>query len=267
MQTNLDNKKTGPKHRWFMQEFLPDGLPKRFYKFHAINPNLYKSLQDGHLWHSRPSTFNDPFDCYKHLLKFEPTKKDIVEFCTRNQVAGEMPLDLQIAYLIQNPHKLAEAQLKSMDDSINGQGICCFAENYQNTLMWSHYAANHTGICLVFNPHKDTSLFVVKARYTDEFTPRNYYEDNRIGALIMLSTKSNDWGYEQEYRSISAIPGANIFKREMLAEVIFGCKTKEEDIFSIMSLIETSGYKDVEYTRAFTGTNSFKLGFKPLMPF
>lgn len=265
METNGNEAQR--KHGWFMKEFLPDGLPRKLCKFSAINTNLLKGLKKSYLWHSRPSSFNDPFDCYKHLLKFEPTEDDIIDFCIRNHKEGEIPLEKQIAFLIQHPERLIEAQLKSMDDNINGQGICCFAENFQNTLMWSHYAANHAGICLVFDPHKDTSLFMVKVRYTDEFVPRNYYENNRIGALIMLSTKSSDWSYEQEYRSISATPGSNPFKREMLTEVIFGCKTKQEEIFSVMNIIETAGYQDVEYTRAFTETNSFKLGFKPLLPF
>ncbi|MEO6520039.1 MAG: DUF2971 domain-containing protein [Mucilaginibacter sp.] len=267
MGTAVDSPDKLTRQGWFMQEFLPDGLPQKFYKFSAINPNLHISLKDGYLWHSRPSTFNDPFDCYKHLLKFEPTENDVIEFCTRNYTTGEIPLEKQIAYLVQNPHKLADAQWKSMDDTINGQGICCFTENFQNTLMWSHYAANHSGLCLVFNPYMDISLFVVKVRYTDDFVPRNYYENNRVGALVMLSTKSNDWAYEQEYRSISATPGTNAFKKEMLTEVIFGCKTTQEEIFAIMNTIENAGYKNVEYTRAFTETNSFKLGFKPLLPF
>jgi len=201
------------------------------------------------------------------LLKFEPTEKDIVEFCTRNYADGEIPLAGQIAYLLKNPQKLVEAQWKSMDDSINGQGICCFAENFKNTLMWSHYAANHTGVCLTFNPHKDLSPLIVKVRYTDNFTPRNYYENNRIGALIMLSTKSNDWQYEQEYRSISAKPGPNLYKKEMLTEVIFGCKAAQDDIFGIMQTIETAGYTNVKYSIAFMEENSFKLGFKPLTTF
>jgi hypothetical protein len=268
MQTKPDSQNVDSRHGWFMKEFLPDGLPKALYKFSAINRHLLQSLKDGYLWHSRPSSFNDPFDCYKHLLTFEPSEQDIIEFCTRNYKPGERPLKQQIAELLTAPGKLAEAQKSSLEDSISGQGICCFAENYKNTLMWSHYAANHAGICLVFDPYKDKEgLFLVKVRYTDDFIPRNYYENNRIGALIMLSTKSNDWSYEQEYRSISATPGINVLKREILSEVIFGCKTPQEEVFAVMNTIESSGYKDVAYSRAYLETNSFKLGFKPFLPF
>lgn len=264
LQEKTEDKNT--RRRWFMKEFLPDGLPDTLYKFTAINTNLYNSLQEGYLWHSRPSSFNDPFDCYKHLLKFDPSSDDIAEFCKRNYKKGELPpLHLQIDYLQKNPRKLTEAQLQSMDDSINGQGICCFARNFHNTLMWSHYAANHSGVCLVFAPGQDTSLFIVKVRYTDSFVPRNYYEENRVGVLIMLSTKSSDWSYEEEYRSISSKPGANEFNKQMLKSVIFGCKTKQDDIFEVINTIETSGYSNVEYLRAYTEINSFKLGFKPIL--
>ena len=255
------------RKRWFMKEFLPEGLPQKLFKFSPINDNLIKSLKGGYLWHSRPSTFNDPFDCYKHLLTFEPTEEDIIDFCTRNFKEGQRPLDQQIAELLNHPGKLAEAQRDSLEDSIKGQGICCFAENFENTLMWSHYATHHSGICLVFEPHLDISLFLVKVRYTDEFVPKNYYADNRIGALIMLSTKSNDWKYEQEYRSISATPGENTYDRKMLSAVIFGCKTSQEEMFKVIDTIESSGYKNISYCRAQMETNSFKLSFKSLLPF
>ena len=254
------------KKRWFMKEFLPDGLPTRLHKFTSINLNLHKSLKEAYLWHSRPSILNDPFDCYHKLLTYEPTESDIIDFCTRNFKKGELPLVLQIERLLKNPQKLVEAQQSSLEDNINGQGICCFAENYTNTLMWSHYAANHTGICLVFKPHLDTSLFVVKVQYKDEFVPQNYYGEHRKGVLSMLSTKSNDWKYEQEYRSISK-PGPNPFNKAMLSEVIFGCRATQDDAYAVITTIENSGYKDVIYTRAYMEDNSFKLGFKPFISF
>ncbi|AMR32721.1 hypothetical protein A0256_15465 [Mucilaginibacter sp. PAMC 26640] len=267
MPDTTDDDQAGPKHRWFMAEFLPEGLPEKLYKFSAINANFYSGLKEGYLWHSRPLTFNDPFDCYKHLLKFEPSEADIVDFCTRNYKTGDPPLNQQIINLLRNPQHLVDAQWESLEDSINGQGICCFAENYSNTLMWSHYANNHSGICLVFSPHLDLTPFIVKVRYTSNFTPLNYYENNRIGALVMLSTKSEDWAYESEYRSISATPGKNHFDKKMLTEIIFGCKTSRDDIFDVIDAIEKSGYKNVAFTKTYMETDSFRLGFRPLMPF
>lgn len=84
MSIQKETENQNERHRWFMQEFLPDGLPDTLYKFTAINSNLYQSIRDGYLWHSQPSILNDPFDCYKHLLTFRPTDNDIAEFCRRN---------------------------------------------------------------------------------------------------------------------------------------------------------------------------------------
>ena len=247
-----------------MAEFLPDGLPQCLHKFTGINANLHKMLREAYLWHSRPAILNDPFDCYHKLLTYEPNEQDIIDFCTRNFKDGELPLTLQIERLLREPQKLVEAQQHTLQDNINGQGICCFAENYENTLMWSHYAANHTGVCLVFRPHLDTSLLIVKVRYTDDFVPQNYYSEHRKGLLQMLSTKSNDWQYEKEYRSI-AKPGAFPFNKAMLSEVIFGCKASQDDAYRMIQTIENTGYKNVIYSRAYLKDNSFKLGFKPFV--
>lgn len=266
MENQTSSETTAQKRRWFMAEFLPDGLPERLHKFTSINANLHKSLKEGYLWHSRPAILNDPFDCYNKLLTYEPSEADIIDFCTRNFKEGEPPLALQIERLLKNPQELIESQQANLEDNINGQGICCFAENFENTLMWSHYASQHTGVCLVFKPHMDISLLIVKVRYTDEFVPQNYYGEHRKGVLVMLSTKSNDWKYEQEYRSINK-PGAYSFNQAMLSEVIFGCRTSQDDAYSIMTTIENAGYKDINYSRAYMEENSFKLGFKPFLSF
>lgn len=266
MENHTSTDSAAQKKRWFMAEFLPDGLPQYLHKFTSINDNLHKSLKEGYLWHSRPAILNDPFDCYHKLLTYEPSKTDIIDFCTRNFKEGELPLTLQIERLLKNPQKLVEAQQDTLQDNINGRGICCFAKNYKKILMWSHYASQHTGVCLVFKPHLDTSFLIVKVRYTNEFVPQNYYGEYRKGVLVMLSTKSKDWKYEQEYRSIGK-PGTYSFNKAMLSEVIFGCKTNQDDAYSVMSTIENSGYKNVTYSRAYMEENSFKLGFRPFLSF
>lgn len=32
--------------------------------------------------------------------------------------------------------------------------VFCLSQNYKNTLMWSHYASDHPGICIDFNKSK-----------------------------------------------------------------------------------------------------------------
>ncbi|WP_316840059.1 DUF2971 domain-containing protein [Pedobacter gandavensis] len=247
----------------YMKEFLPDGLPEKIYKFASISENTLKALREGYLWYSSPSSFNDPYDCYRHLLKFEPSKDDILAFVTKTTHLKGRALELEIEYFLANPGFLPEAQFSNLPDTINEQGICCFTLNYKNTLMWSHYAKNHSGICMVFEPRKDIqSFFICKVRYAKEFIPVNYYEQNHIGLMFLIVTKSDDWAYECEYRSINPNHGAVAFRKNALVEIIFGCKVRQEDVYSIVDTLESSGYKGIKYTQAYMESNSFKLGFK-----
>jgi hypothetical protein len=31
-------------------------------------------------------------------------------------------------------------------------GICCFSDTYDSELMWTHYAGDHSGICIGYQP-------------------------------------------------------------------------------------------------------------------
>ncbi|MDB5288422.1 MAG: hypothetical protein JWR05_3371 [Mucilaginibacter sp.] len=249
------------------REFLPKGLPTQLSKYHRIDKYLHESLRGGYFWHSSRTSFNDPYDCYKHLLTFDASNEQLIEYAKRTLLPGE-DLDLVTNFILEEPNMVYEAYINSVDSILDSQGICCFTTNHESTLMWSHYAQHHRGVCLVFDTHCDVESFMVaKVRYTDEFIPRNYFDNQTNAAMILLTTKSKAWEYEDEYRLIDIRQGAIPYKREALRCIIFGCKTNQEDMLSIINTVETSGYKNVEYWEAYTLPNSFKIAFrlKPLL--
>lgn len=101
-------------------------------------------------------------------------------------------------------------------------GVVSLTETPRNLLMWSHYANNHTGLCIGYrsdflDEHKSRK----HALLPTEFTPiKVNYDDSRydehtealahsdvveIRKEILKRTllkKSNDWIYEKEHRSI-----------------------------------------------------------------
>lgn len=38
-------------------------IPPKLYKYYSINDYLYEVIKSSSCWFSRPSDFNDPFDC------------------------------------------------------------------------------------------------------------------------------------------------------------------------------------------------------------
>jgi hypothetical protein len=85
----------------------------------------------------------------------------------------------------------------------NVTAILCFSRNWDNLLLWSHYGASHTGICLGFDipegepgANYDTDVLyqpnLLKIRCREDV---NFDLANRLAR-----TKHESWSYEQEVR-------------------------------------------------------------------
>src|ERR1700731_4449263 len=92
-------------------------MAKRVYKFISAQYGL-SALQNRRLKLSTIDDLNDPFD----LCSIDTTNP-VIE------------------------HAL-EAHIKHFRQS---KGLLCFSRNWDNLLLWSHYAASHTGLCLGFD--------------------------------------------------------------------------------------------------------------------
>ncbi|MGX5834860.1 DUF2971 domain-containing protein [Aeromonas piscicola] len=107
----------------------------------------------------------------------------------------------------------------SIKNRLTLNGIVAFSETPRNSLMWAHYGSHHSGMCIGFkrdlfkNIYFDESPFNVpilepkKINY-DNFRIENDFESedpsNELKDLINrhLFTKSDEWIYEKEHRSI-----------------------------------------------------------------
>lgn len=91
-------------------------------------------------------------------------------------------------------------------------GLLCFAGDWSEPVMWSHYAERHTGICLGFDVSRST------------VQPVNYQDDRILTALgprpapdnlsqelqqQLMCTKSGGWRYEEEYRRFVELKDAS----------------------------------------------------------
>ena len=55
---------------------------------------------------------------------------------------------------------------------------------------------------------------------------------------ILLSSKSESWQYEQEFRIVSKVPGVQKIEKEWVRQICFGLNTSSEDIRLIRKIIE-----------------------------
>lgn len=134
--------------------------------------------------------------------------------------------------------------------------------------MWSHYADEHRGLCLIFNKEKltgDGSLEnpVVPMEYIEhgkiEYKNRNkikviFNNDKNLTLSLfndkdVIFNKLNCWIYENEYRIFSKEDSKMKFdgfpfpfNKDALCGVIFGERSSYGDIHLIHSILSTYRY-------------------------
>lgn len=104
-------------------------------------------------------------------------------------------------------------------------GALCLSETHDNLLMWAHYASNHEGAVLGFDPRAATDFFATLApvvyrelyptdgnakKYVDYFLGRKMELDENSGLEFVTESfysKSSHWAYEREWRVIRSHDG------------------------------------------------------------
>jgi len=130
----------------------------------------------------------------------------------------------------------------------NAFGMCCLSAPRDNLLLWAHYADEHRGLCIGLSTEKlgIVQSGLVKSRELLVLLKVDYSRDmpqiNLVKFLAskdrwqedintMISTKSIDWCYEQEYRLVYWNHPNDLLSvgREAIVEVILGCRCSDED--------------------------------------
>jgi hypothetical protein len=110
--------------------------------------------------------------------------------------------------------------------------------------MWSHYAQNHTGVCLEFRVGNVLFLRAREVVYRTEY-PIWVPQDMESTALEVMLTKSNAWQYEEEFRLVGTPHGSghpleldgdclHLPPRALIA-VIVGCQGEHDAVSKIVN--------------------------------
>jgi hypothetical protein len=241
----------------FQNELMSDY--QRFFKFGAINKYLIESLVRPSWYFAKPDTLNDPFDCRLDLRKSFEKAASIATGVNKDRLL----LVLQTVNLLESYQKKFETV-----------GVCSFSilqGSFDEPLLWSHYADEHRGVCLLYqfptnfinSPDKIIGMDSVK--YEDDIltnwlanlSPDITEDDFIIGLTrIYLTAKSPAWKYEKEARIIRHTHGNFDIPRGYLEQVCFGLRTPKADIDVIVKLAtEHSGC--TKYCRIVRASSDF----------
>jgi len=220
-------------------------LPRYVYKYCSFSVNSISALAKGALWFSSPEQFNDPFE-FRLRPPLDTIKANIDSWgitMTEDELK-QLGLDCLSIF---NPLKKDKA-------------VCCFSQEPDNILLWTHYGQEHRGFCLRFDVQKDIDFFtpLLPVIYKKEYAPAVLNE--KPGEILeqLYQRKSIDWSYEKEVRVIKDCPGLKAYRRESLIGVYFGCRTSTEDKETIRELLKT----DVKYYQIGLSESEYRLEVK-----
>ena len=246
VQKQLANTNTWAKHNNYMDDY-------RFFKFRLINKNLIDSLVNGSLYFALPSKLNDPFDCQIDLKKS-------ARFAASKVSGLKREILLKIANL--------DTFVDGIQQKMRKVGVCSFSLSLEESLLWSHYADEHRGVCLLYeftesfflekmnkivgvtdivygeNPLSDWLIESIPEQITDEFF--DHFTTELLKKVLIV--KAEGWHYENECRIIREQSGPFLLPKGYLKQVCFGMNTPESDIQLVRKIVDSSGY-NVNYCR------------------
>jgi hypothetical protein len=140
------------------------------------------------------------------------------------------------ALMFKLPNKSLRRQFQKEKTKFSKKyGLLCFSKVWSNSLMWSHYADRHRGICLGFDMPQSELIHVDYNAHRMIDNKGVLRVDSPVDERIIktcLGTKYASWLYEQEVRRIESLQDKEMddqerrytrFSAELnLVEVIIG---------------------------------------------
>lgn len=229
----------------------------RRYKYLSFSGNSLQIIKSGTIKFSKPSQFNDPFDCDpEHETNVDEFLKNRPDFIKK---VGQF-LSLSQEQLIIEKPIMAERLKKAIEAGNFGQpasddvGICSLSRDPLNLLMWAHYSKYHTGFVVEFDipvesfdlPENDVGYFEKliphKVHYKDSKPIVSFLDDNDVKITKQFLTKGSVWKYEQEERVIDYIRKNGIHaydQKNILFSVIAGMRMKDPELSKLEDAVKT----------------------------
>lgn len=234
----------------------PAMRPDFFYKYRSLRNacerrRVLSIIKTSQIYYANPVSFNDPFDCkvplvdscdpsfIRYLIAAQSARSDADHVDVYdNFIAPGSRSQAEIDALNSGLDEAEQTEFRSLieriQQKVNETGVLSFSAICDSTLMWSHYADNHRGICLKFSLEKwrDMSMALYPVEYPVKRLSlqldRQSYEQGQLVRAVTL-TKDQGWQYEQEWRVLGMAPGEFSFPSDALVGIIFGCMTSDAD--------------------------------------
>jgi len=292
-----------------------ENFPTALYRYRSLERlgRCLEELRDGYVFLNNPDAFNDPYDSAlsTSLVLFfsqalEPygygdpsTVSELIESFEKEakehlHVEGEpfqksfldlLSVLLPMLYGRSSPASENQDLFSILRNLVR---VCCFSTNQKSVVMWSHYAKQHSGICVEFSRASilgSTKFLelVHPVRYAEKlfdftqvfspsipdmekiFSPSAPEADADYGPILAACHKSKDWEYEKEWRLVSTDPDHRKEPKFSLnacgikpSRIILGTKIEQADRAAIK---ETADKISVPVIDAALAKDQFEIKF------
>ena len=204
-------------------------INKQYYSFRRPNEYSYSDLTNNAITLVSPKRMNDPFDTLMYpWLEYR-------RFSCSNPKEGLSAIEMEA---MERANRLF---IKSQDH-YRIRSFCFWAKTdtkapFKNPAMWSHYAQEHKGFCVIYSLSENMSLhsgdkdyrIMEKMDYRDSVSL-----DKSLDGKVALLTKSEDWKTENEFRLLMYDPSIKdeyyqlpLDSNSYVSGIIFGLRCEE----------------------------------------
>ena len=252
------------------ESFATDGV---IYKYRAVNINSISLLVNRELYFASPKQLNDPHDCQIDVAAALKQALEKSHMC-------HVPPDRKEAITAFNKLYEDVSFIEDVKRRIDEVAICSFSTLPNNALMWTHYADQHRGFCLGFDPglireRRPRIMDCVlpwHVVYTDGNpfysilnNPLNIEAFSSDHAMLFgliqmaLTRKSTAWSYEKEFRFVRMVDGCGFVKFDPSAvvEIVLGCNMSEYDRKTLLNLLKAPEWSHVWLREVIKSPTSF----------
>lgn len=251
-----------------------EGNSMLIYKYTPHNKcHKYDIIKHKELWFANIDSLNDPLDSnLAYRQKYNP---DEIKEYWENFIADKpafKSLDEVLSKWGDN-ESFTREQTRIFEYIKSKIGVLCMSKTPKNILMWAHYANRHQGIVYGFDA--DLFGFSKTNNLTDFPYIINYPCDRKYEILSYtkdrqerieqfkksLTTKAIDWAYEEEVRFIDLKKSsfARKFNPNCLKSIIFGVKTPNDEIETMIDCCKKNNLNHIEFYNAKFVAGRFEL--------
>jgi len=234
-----------------------EDCPTHFYKYRSLAGDSLEFTRriicKNELWFPAPRSFNDPFDTWP-TFSFDSTPDERAVLFERFLVRKHT--DWSLSNCKETARNLADMpavdphtqeardymQEQHTDLIRNKIGVLCLSTKPDNILMWSHYADEHRGICLIFDGYHKFFALAHKVEYPSTRRAVNPFRDSPdLQMATSVLHKYEKWQYENEWRIVECIKGsgAYAFPAESLLGIILGASITPEHEEEVCNWVAT----------------------------